>query len=213
MPEKGIFIVVEGIDGSGKTTQAQLLTNWIFSNYKTIDTVVLTREPSNTRFTKEIHERLSQKNKETISMLKDRMLELYVLDREEHVDTLIAPLLSQKHVVVCDRYKYSTIAYQSSQGILTSHAIRVNAGFPIPDIVLFFNASPESCVERMEKSGKIMDKFEKKEFLEKVKSQYLQLPHLLPNENILIIDANRPIAEIHADVIKAVKIILDDFVK
>lgn len=213
MVQKGLFIVTEGIDGCGKTTQANLLSNWIFSYTKKIDAVVTTREPSNTKFSKEIYERIAAQNKDSSSMAKDRMLELFVLDREEHVNNVVAPALSKGHVVVCDRYKYSNIAYQSTQGVLTSHVIAENAGFPIPDLVLFFNLSPEKCVERMEKSGKTMDKFEKLEFLEKVKAQFVKLPQLLPNEKFITINANQSIDAVHADAVKAVKPLVDAWLK
>jgi dTMP kinase len=211
MTQKGLFIVTEGIDGSGKTTQASLLAQWIFGEYKKVNTLVLTHEPSNTKYTKEIYERLHSGDPKQTP--KDRMLELYVLDREEHVNAIIAPSLAKGMFVICDRYKYSTIAYQSAQGILTSHAISENAGFPIPDLTLFFNVNPETTVERMQKAGKKMDGFEKKEFLEKVKAQYLKLPQLLPNEKILVINANQSVESVHADVCKAVKPLIEQWLK
>lgn len=211
MAQKGLFIVTEGIDGSGKTTQASLLAQWIFGNYKRVNTIVLTHEPSNTKYTKEIYERLHSGDPNQTP--KDRMLELYVLDREEHVNEIIAPSLAKGMMVICDRYKYSTIAYQSAQGVMTSHAISENGGFPIPDLTIFFNVNPETTVERMKKMGKPVDVFEKKEFLEKVKAQYLKLPSLLPNEKILVINANQSIEDVHADVTKAVKPLIEQWLK
>ncbi len=203
--EKGLFIVTEGIDGCGKSSQAMKLADWIFSNYKKINTILLTHEPTRSKHGVEIYRRLQEGNKDSSAVVKERMLELYVLDREEHVNEVIAPALEKRMVVICDRYKYSTIAYQSAQGVSNSHVIEVNAGFPVPDITLIFNATVENCISRMEKSGKKMDKFEKASFLEKVKDQYVKLPTLLPNERIHMINANQSIDQIHADVIKAVK--------
>jgi dTMP kinase len=180
-------------------------------NYNGINTVVLTHEPASSKFAKEIQERLHSKNPNETP--KERMLELYVLDREQHVDEVIAPALSMGQLVICDRYKYSTIAYQSAQGILTSHAIAENAGFPIPDLVLFFNLSAEKCVEQMQKSGKVLDGFEKIEFLEKVKAQYVKLPQLLPNEKFITINANQSIEQVHEDVKKAVKPLIEQWLK
>lgn len=203
----------EGIDGCGKTTQASKLVDWIFSTYKGVDSIVLTREPSQSKFTKEIHERLSVKNADSSSNSKERMLELFVLDREEHVNKIITPNLLQKAVVICDRYKYSTIAYQSAQGVSTSLAIDENDSFPIPDLTLFFNASVENCVARMEKSRKEMDKFEKSAFLEKVRAQYVKLPTLLPKEKFHTINANQPVDVVHADVIKVIQPLIEHALK
>lgn len=213
MAAKGLFIVFEGIDGCGKTTQASKLVDWIFSTYKGVDSIVLTREPSQSKFTKEIHERLSVKNADSSSNSKERMLELFVLDREEHVNKIITPNLLQKAVVICDRYKYSTIAYQSAQGVSTSLAIDENDSFPIPDLTLFFNASVENCVARMEKSRKEMDKFEKSAFLEKVRAQYVKLPTLLPKEKFHTINANQPVDVVHADVIKVIQPLIEHALK
>lgn len=211
MVGKGLFIVTEGIDGSGKTTQASMLARWIFDNHKKVNTIVLTHEPSDTKFTKEIYERLH--SGDVNQTPKERMLELYVLDREEHVDTIIAPALTKGQLVICDRYKYSTIAYQSAQGILTSHAIAENNPFPVPDLVLLFNVNPETTVERMKNAGKRVDVFEKREFLDKVKEQYLKLPGLLPKEKFHVINANQSIELVHEDVKNAVKSMLDEYIK
>ncbi|MBM3281976.1 MAG: dTMP kinase [Candidatus Diapherotrites archaeon] len=213
MAEKGLFIVFEGIDGCGKTTQVSKLVDWIFSTYKKVDSIVLTREPSQSTFTKEIHERLSLKNSNPAAASKERLLELFVLDREEHVDKIITPSLNKNAVVICDRYKYSTIAYQAAQGIPMAHAIDENDSFPIPDMVLIFNATPETCVERMNKSGKEMDAFEKTAFLEKVRANYIKLPALLPKETFHVINANQSIDQIHLDVIKVIRPLVERLVK
>lgn len=213
MMSKGLFIVFEGIDGGGKTTQVNLLLSWIFSTYKGVDSIILTREPANSKFTQEIRERESMKNNDPSSMAKDRMLELFVLDREDHVNRIIAPNLEKKCVVISDRYKHSTIAYQSAQGVPIQFAISENDGFPVPDITLLFNISVEKAMERMEKSGKQMVKWEKAPFLEKVKEQYLKLPGLLPKERIQVINANQTTELIHEDIKRAVKPLLDEVVK
>lgn len=207
MVSKGLFIVCDGMDGCGKSTQATKLVEWIFSNYKKVDTITFTREPTQTKYGIEIRQRLG--NMQSPEEGKERLLELYVLDREQHVDNVIVPMLNQKAVVVCDRYKYSTIVYQAAQGVPISRTIEDNAGFPIPDIALIFNASVDSCMQRLSSRGQITDGFEKREFLEKLKSGYAKLPQLLPKENIMFINANQSIEQVHQDTIKAVKPLLD----
>ena len=213
MVGKGLFIVADGIDGCGKSSQALKLADWIFSNYKKIDTIVLTHEPTHSKFGLEIASRLSRSSKDESATSKERLLELFVLDREQHVNDIIAPALEKKCVVICERYKYSTIAYQSAQGVPIAHAIEENGGFPVPDIAFIFNASVENCVSRLEKSGKMLDKFEKSSFLEKVKEQYLKLPALLSKEKIQIINANKSIEMVHDDVIKAIRPLVEEMVK
>lgn len=213
MPNKGLLIAMEGIDGCGKSTQSLNLAETLFSQYKKIDSILLTHEPTHSKFGLEISQRLSESNRDPSSNAKDRMLELYVLDREHHVDTMIAPALAQKAVVICDRYKYSTIAYQSAQGVPIAHAMEENAGFPIPDVTFLFNVSVENAVARLQKSGKQLDKFEKGPFLEKVKEQYLKLPALLPKEKIVVINANASVEQIREDVVRAVKPLLEEILK
>ncbi len=210
MVSKGLFIVCEGIDGCGKTTQAQLLVNWIFSNYKVVDSILLTREPTKSKYGLELSQRLREMK--SFEENKERLLELFVLDREQHVDNQIIPLLEQKAIIICDRYKYSTIAYQAAQGIPVARTIDDNAGFPIPDLVLIFNASVDNCVKRTHgKQG--MDTFEKKDFLERVKANYATLPKLLPKEKFHIINANASIEQVHQDVLKEIKPLLDSISK
>ncbi|MDP2666132.1 MAG: dTMP kinase [Candidatus Diapherotrites archaeon] len=209
---KGLFIVLDGIDGSGKTVQAGKLAEWVFNHYKPVFTIVLTKEYTGSKFGKEIHERLF-KTADDSSTQKERMLELFVLDREDHVDHIIAPMLEQGALIICDRYKYATIAYQTAQGVLSSHAIKENEGFPIPDLVLIFNIPVEESVSRMEKAGKPLAKFEKRAFLERVKNEFAQLPQKLPKENIVFINANQTIESVHRDVVAQVKPFIENMVK
>ena len=166
MVSKGLFIAFEGMDGSGKTAQAQRLVNWIFSTYKAVDSILLTREPTKSKYGVELSQRLREMK--SFEENKERLMELFILDREQHVDHQLIPMLTQKAVIICDRYKYSTIVYQGAQGIPMARLIDGNAAFPVPDLTLIFNASVDACIQRMQgKPG--MDTFEKKEFLEKIK--------------------------------------------
>lgn len=206
---KGLFIVLEGIDGCGKTTIATKLSEWLFNYSKKIDSVVLTREPCNSKFGKELSERL--KKKESPEEGKERLLELFVLDREYHVDTVIVPALNGKNIVICDRYKYSNMVYQSVQGIPFQRIVEENVIFPKPDLTLIFNVSSEEAMNRLSSSGKeLVDKFEKQDFLEKVRVQYVQLPQLLPKEKFVIINANQSIELVFEDVKKVVKPLVDE---
>ncbi len=207
----GLFIVLEGIDGSGKTVQALKLSEWVFSNYKGVDSVLLTREPTHSKFGMELRQRLPSTDNPESS--KERFQELFTLDREEHVDSIIAPALEKKSIVIGDRYKYSTIAYQSAQGVSTQRIIDDNAGFPIPAITLILNLPVDVGLARTQQRGKPLEIFEKKDFLEKVKALYAKMPQLLPKEKITLINANQSVEHVHADVVNAVKPMLDAALK
>ncbi len=205
--------MVDGIDGCGKSTQALRLVEWIFNQHKKIDTIVLTNEPTQSKFGLEIRKYLDSVSEGREILSKERLLELFTLDRENHVDEIIAPMLEKKAIVICDRYKHSSIVYQSTQGIPVQSIIQKYVGFPIPDITLIFNANIESCIARLDSRGRSLDKFEKKEFLEKAREQYVRLPTLLPKERIQIINANQSIEQVFQDVVKAVKPLLDEIIK
>ena len=211
MVSKGLFIVCEGMEGTGKTTQSIKLAQWLFDYSKSVDTVVLTREYTNSRFAQEIRRRLKEMH--DVQESKERLMELYVLDREYHVDNVIIPNLSRNAIVVSDRYKHSTICYQGAQGVPLSRLVDENNGFPVPDVTLVFNASVDTVMQRLHTRQDTEQIFEHKEFLEKVKANYMQLPQLLPKENIVYINANQPIDAMHQDTIKVIKPLVDKIIR
>lgn len=212
MVGKGLFIVVEGITGSGKSTQAFKLGQWILHQTRKLETVVVTREYTGSEWGQKIHDMIMKKSDDPQAD-KERLLEWYVLDREHHVNNVIIPSLKAKSIVICDRYKYSTIAYQGAQGLPTSRLVEENEEFPIPDLVLILNASPERAVSRTETSGKEMDKFEKIAFQEKVRDYYARMPSIFPKEKIQIINANQDIEQVHHDILKVVKPLIDEIAR
>ena len=205
---KGLFVAFEGIDGCGKSTIAKEIIDWIFFYSKKIDAIVLTREPTSSKFGKQISEKLKSDNSSEEG--KERLLEWFVLDREQHVDNVIVPSLQSKSIVLCDRYKYSTIAYQTAQGIPFQKTVDANDNFPKPDVTLIFNVSSEEAMKRLDNGRNEIDKFEKQEFLEKVRTQYAKLPQLLPKEKFVIINANQTVEQVLEDTKKALKPFIDE---
>jgi dTMP kinase len=122
------------------------------------------------------------------------LLGLYLSDRKEHLEKEILPALKQGKVVLCDRYKYSTIVYQSVQGLPIQHLIDLHLGMKVPDLALIFDLDANIALHRINNSAlrKGTEKFEKKEFLQKAREAFLLLETLLPQENIKIIDASLP---------------------
>ncbi len=192
---KGLLIVFEGTDGTGKSTQLKLLAQLL--EEKGVD-VISSFEPTNGAYGKKI--RALYSNRENTS--REDELELFLADRKEHVETLIAPALASGKVVLLDRYYLSTIAYQGAAGLDPALILQKNDFAPVPDLALLFHAPIQTGVTRItENRGDKLNDFEKEEYLRKVKVQFEEMD--LPC--IKRIDANRSIEEIHQDVLRLVK--------
>jgi dTMP kinase len=187
----GKFIVFEGIDGCGKGTMLSLAAKWLFS--LEFDNVLLTREPTYSGAGKQIR-KILKSDQEPLTKAK-LMLSLYVEDRKEHLEKVIKPALRLNSIILCDRYKYSTMCYQHAQGIPMEKIIALHRNMLIPDLVLILDVDVDIALERLSLKGS-KEKFEKRAFLEEIRENYLRLPKLLPNENIKVIDANGTINEV-----------------
>ena len=192
----GKFIVFEGIDGSGKGTIIKMFENYLLESGAAKSDILVTAEPTDGKYGRELRSMLSRcKNPKENALL---FLELYVKDRREHIKNTILPALSQGKIVLCDRYKYSTIAYQAAQGIPNEKLIEIHNKMPVPDIALIFDISPEIAISRIEsaheRNGK--DVFEKQKFLEKVRANFLRMPVFFPKENIAIIDVSNEVGNV-----------------
>jgi len=169
------FIVFEGIDGCGKSTQARMLADFFVKNNIPF---ILTQEPSDSKYGKKIRQLLSQENPDP-----DKLLEYFVSDRKWHVDNVIRPSLSKGFVVVCDRYYHSTFAYQSiHHGI--GKILSLHKDILTPDIVIIFDIPPEMALKRTNTN----EYFEKLDFLKKVYRNYKDLKVILKGENIVYLD-------------------------
>ncbi|ABR54266.1 dTMP kinase [Methanococcus vannielii SB] len=155
------FIVFEGIDGSGKTTQAKMLAEKLNAEY--------TCEPTTGKIGRTIREVLSgsECKKETLALL-------FAADRVEHVSE-IEKMLQKSHVVT-DRYVYSSIIYQTMQGISKEFIYSINFFAKIPDIVVILDVDTEEALKRMEFREKEI--FEKIEFQKKIKQEYHKIAEL-----------------------------------
>lgn len=191
---KGLLIVFEGTDGTGKSTQLNLLAQTLED--KGVD-VVRSFEPTNGTYGKKI--RALYSNRQSTS--REDELELFLADRKEHVETLISPALARGNVVLVDRYYLSTIAYQGAAGLDPAEILQKNAFAPEPDMALLFHAPIATGVIRItENRGDTLNDFEKEEYLRKVQIQFEEMD--LPC--IKRVDANRSIEEIQQDVLRLV---------
>jgi len=162
MLEKGVLIVIEGIDGAGKSTQAKSLLRKLRA--LGLEAVYF-REPSGGKWGRE----LKRKAKETGSLTPGQELELFQKDRQENVEKNLKPALKKKKVVILDRYYFSTIAYQGAKGIDQARIRRMNEKFaPKPDLVFILDIKAGEGLARIADRKKKDVLFERESYLVKV---------------------------------------------
>ncbi len=191
-PYPGKFIVIEGLDGSGQTTQAALLKDFLEGNsYE----VVLTKEPTmESEAGRKIRAILNEKEKIESSKLQ----ELFTQDRKNHLENLVVPALKKGKVVISDRYCFSTFAFGASDSLSLEQLISSNEQFLLPDVTIILRVSPGICIERIEKRGEHKTLFEKEKKLARVWQTYAVLPERFPN--LYIVDGERPREEIFDEI-------------
>lgn len=165
----GLFVVFEGIDGCGKTTQIGEVERTIRQWNKYQD-IVLTREP--TYKADELRRRLTT---ETDPMANaQRMAQLFISDRKTHYQKDILSDIWNGRVVLCDRYAMSTLAYQSVQGVPMESLVKMHreAEIPAPDITFYLTLSAEEAASRRSGRGEQREKFEELEFARRLAKQH-----------------------------------------
>ena len=205
---KGIFIVVDGIDGSGKSEIVKMIHNYLFSKNKKYR-ILTTREPTNGTYGIKIREMLKKEKNPKSSSRK--LVEMFIKDRQEHLEKTIEPFLknsgkNELNIVICDRYYYSTISFQGAQGIGMNDLINKNKTFRKPDIAFVLDVEPSLALKRIEYREK--EKFEKPEFMKKIRENFLNIPKLL-NDNIRIIDSSKSLNDVFGDIKKEIDDILE----
>jgi len=188
--KKGVLIVFEGIDGSGKTTQAQILLNKLKD--RGISSVYF-REPSLGRWGREIKKKAAHAG----SITPEEELDLFQKDRRENVAKNLIPSLEAKKIVILDRYYFSTIAYQGAKGIDPALIRRMNKAFAVrPDLVFIMDIVPKTGLERISGRRAKDALFEREDYLVEVR----RLFRSMKGKNIVHIDAALPAEEIAVSV-------------
>jgi dTMP kinase len=192
----GKFIVIEGLDGSGQSTQAGLLRDFLVGKgYQAI----LTKEPTlDSEAGKKIRKILNQKINTTPAELQ----KLFTKDRKTHLENLIIPSLKQGKIVISDRYFFSTFAYGVSDGLDLDWLIKLNDKFLLPDLTFILKVRPKICIQRIKKRGNPQTLFEKEKKLAKVWQTYKILPKRF--ENVKVIEGEKPIKEVFNQIKKVV---------
>lgn len=199
--DKGLFITVEGTDGCGKTTQINLMKEYIKQKGYN---VVLTREPGGTNIGEKI--RTIILDPQNVEMKASTELLLYTAARAQLVSEVIKPAVGRGEIVICDRFIDSTYVYQGfGRGIdieVINDVNRAALGGIMPDITFFFDISPEIALQRrVNTSGADRIEKEKMDFHRRVYSGYKKLASMYP-DRIKSINSNRSIEEIAEDVRK-----------
>ncbi len=164
MGKRGAFIVIEGLDGSGKSTQAKMLAAALRKEYD----VVCTVEPSRGAIGRFIRNRILFERFRPSASVEAL---LFAADRIDHVQREVAPALAEGRVVISDRYLYSSLAYQGSAGLSLDWIQTINVHSLKPDLALFIDVSPEVVLGRLRRKKSVMETLE---IQQKVRSIYLR---------------------------------------
>ncbi|GAA1546427.1 dTMP kinase [Microbacterium ginsengiterrae] len=193
----GVWITLEGGDGSGKTTQAELLERWLIDQGHT---VLRTREPGGSEVGQLIRD-IVLHHRGDIAPRAEALL--YAADRAHHVATVVRPALERGEVVLQDRYLDSSVAYQGAGRVLDATEIRDLSLWAtdgaLPDLTLLLDLDPSVARARLDSADKPFDRLEaeKLDFHTRVRRAYLALADGAP-ERFLILDAAAPAEEIAA---------------
>lgn len=191
----GLFITFEGGDGSGKSTQAELLTTWC---EEAGHSVMRTREPGGTEVGIELRN-IVLHHKGEIAPRAEALL--YAADRAQHIGTKVRPALQRGEIVIQDRYFDSSVAYQGAGRVLDATEVRDISLWAtenlIPDLTILLDLDPQVARQRLDAADKPFDRLEneKQEFHARVRDGFLALAAVEP-ERWLVLDATLPVEQL-----------------
>lgn len=195
-PERtnGLFIVIEGIDGTGKSTQVRRLASWFKNQGRE---VVISREPTDGPWGRKLRESAASGR-----LAPDEELEYFLEDRRQHVAEVIAPALEAGKVVILDRYYFSTMAYQGARGFDPTEIRRINEEFaPVPDLLLILDLDVDTAHARIGHRGDSANEFEKHESLSRCREIFLSLAD---ESFVRVIDSTGTLDEVEGRILAAV---------
>jgi len=190
--KNGIFICIEGLDGSGKTTHAhRLVRNLQMKGFNAI----YTTEPSRGDLGKFIRGTILEQKKRVPKVIE---AVLFAVDRVEHFEKEVKPALAEGKVVVSDRCVYSSLAYQGAAGLDLDWIEEIN-NFALPaDLAFYISVPPEVVVNRIRRKKSVMERLETQQKVEKVYMKFV-------NEGkLMVIDGDRRKGEVEEDILDAV---------
>jgi len=196
--KKGLFITFEGIDGCGKTTQINLLKDYLEKNGHT---VVLTREPGAKGLGEKVREILLNYDGDVSSRCESF---LFLADRAQNIDIIVKPAIEKGYIVLCDRHTDSSVAYQGYGRKLDINGIKdlnnLATNNMQPDLTFIFDISIDTSLSRI---GKARDRMEKAgiEFFNRVRNGYIEISKQEP-ERVKLLNGNSSVEEIHKKIIE-----------
>jgi dTMP kinase len=198
--QKGLFITFEGADGCGKTTQLNMLKDYLQDKgYE----VVLTREPGGKGLGEKLRNILLNYEGDVSNRCESF---LFLADRAQNIDIIVNPAISEGKIVLCDRHADSSVAYQGYGRGLNIEEIKALNSLATsgkkPDLTLVFDVDIETSMKRV---GNEKDRMESSgmDFFNRVRNGYLEIAKTEPNR-VKVIDATQTIEKVHQDVLKIV---------
>ena len=201
-----MFITFEGIDLSGKSTQAKLLYDFFKKKKRK---VILVREPGGTYISEKIRDILLDKNNHDMRYLTEFLL--FSASRHQLVEQVIIPNLKKKFIVICDRYYDSSTAYQGFGGGIDLKMVdkinKFSTGDLVPDISFLININYKESLKRNFKIKKVQDRIEQKKlsYYNKVVKGYLEIASK-NKKRFRVLDGKKSIEELHQEILLHLKI-------
>ena len=174
MKKKGIFICIEGLDGSGKTTHAHRIVRNL--QKKGFD-AVYTTEPSRGELGKFIRASVLQ-GKKRVPRVVEALL--FAVDRVEHLEKDVKPALEEGKIVISDRCVYSSLAYQGAAGLDLEWIEEINRMALPPDLAIYIDVPPEVVVERIRRKKSVMERLETQRRVKEFYMKYVENGKLVP---------------------------------
>jgi dTMP kinase len=190
--ERGVFICIEGLDGSGKTTHTRRLVRNL--QEKGFD-AVYTTEPSRGEFGTFIRTSVLQGEERLPSVVEAF---LFAVDRIDHLEKEVEPALREGKIVVSDRYVYSSLAYQGAAGLDLRWIEEINRLALSPDLAIYIDVPPKVVVRRIRREKSVMETLEIQQKVEEVYMKFVENGQLLP------LDGNRKKSEVAQDILQMV---------
>jgi dTMP kinase len=188
--KRGVFICIEGLDASGKTTHARRLVR---SLRRRGFNALYTTEPSRGEIGRFIRKHILQRKRRVPSVMEAL---LFAVDRVDHVEKEIKPPLEEGKIVVSDRYVYSSLAYQGAAGLDPKWIEEINRLAMPPDLAIYIDVPPEVVVKRIRWKKSVMEKLETQK---KVREVYMKF---VENERLVPVDGNRTKDEVAKDILR-----------
>ena len=187
--KKGIFICIEGLDGSGKTTQAKILA-------KKINNAIYTTEPSKGLIGNYIRKSYLY-SKKRLSPFVEALL--FAADRIEHLESEIIPALNEGTTVICDRYVFSSLAYQGASGISLDWIETINKAILYPDLAIFIDVEPEKSMCRLNSKKSLMENLQTQ-----IKVRYIYLK-FVEDKKLTLVNGDNTKTKVTEDLFSIVK--------